>query len=152
MTALLPPPAPEDTRAAPPEAPAAEHPAHDLRAWLREPVDRATPIVLAGAWFVLVQIAFALEPATSRSEPAIGVLLSLAMYGLLAIMVTGLVMHRRFGVVASLGAATLATAASIACPVTGHHPFGTWWYGQMACVLALVGVSVAMLRRPSPSA
>jgi hypothetical protein len=43
----------------------------------------------------------------------------------------------------------LATAASIACPVTGHHGFGAWWFGQMACVLALVAVSAVALRRES---
>jgi hypothetical protein len=77
----------------------------------------------------------------------IGLLLELSMYGLLATMVAGLVMQQRFGLVASLGAAVLATAASIACPVTGHHTFGTWWFGQMACVLALVAISSVALQR-----
>ena len=40
-----------------------------------------------------------------------------------------------------------ATAAAIACPVTGHHTFGTWWFGEMACVLTLLGISVAALHR-----
>jgi hypothetical protein len=102
---------------------------------------------VAVAWIVLMEIAMAVEPATSRAEPVIGVLLQLAMWTLLATMITGLVMQRRFGLVASLGGAVLATAASIACPISGHHTFGTWWYGQMACVLGLVAVSVVALRR-----
>ena len=137
-----------DLEREPERAPA---PSEELRAWLGERIDRYTPMVVAGAWFVLLQVAAALEPAPARAEPAIGVLLALAMYTLLAVMVTGLVMHRRFGLVASLAAAVLAAAASIACPITGHHQFGTWWYGQMACVLALVAISVASLRRPSPA-
>jgi hypothetical protein len=123
----------------------------DLRAWLRERVDGVVCAVVALAWFVLMEIAMAVEPATTRSEPVIGVFLQLAMWLLLATMVTGLVMQRRFGLVASLGGAVLATAASIACPISGHHQFGTWWYGQMACMLALVAVSVVALRR-HPSA
>jgi hypothetical protein len=36
---------------------------------------------------------------------------------------------------------------SIACPTTGHHPFGLWWIAQLACVGGLVGISAAALRR-----
>jgi hypothetical protein len=131
------------------EAPAiAPAPARfDSRAWLLDAVDGRLGVVVAIAWLVLIQIAFALEPPARESLPVIGVLLEVVMYALLATMVTGLVMQRRFGLVASLGAAVLATAASIACPVTGHHTFGAWWFGQMACVLALVAVSVAVLQR-----
>jgi hypothetical protein len=67
------------------------------------------------------------------------------MWGLLATMAAGLVMQRRFGLVASFGAAGFMTLLSVACPVSGHHPFGAWWYGQMACVLALVAASVVAL-------
>ena len=119
----------------------------DTRAWLAENVDGRLGAVVGVAWFVLVQVAYLLEPRANRPEPVIGVLLEVTMYVLLATMITGLVMQRRFGLVAAVGAALLATAASIACPVTGHHTFGTWWFGQMACVLALLGVSVAALHR-----
>lgn len=106
---------------------------------------------LAIAWLVLLQIAFALEPATNQAEPVYGVVLELTMWLLLATMLTGLVMQRRFGLVASLGAAGFMTALSVACPVSGHHPFGAWWYGQMACVLALVAASVVAVRLSTPS-
>jgi len=33
------------------------------------------------------------------------------------------------------------------CPVSGHHSFGAWWYGQMLCALGLVAISFAALRR-----
>jgi len=147
--------APTDEVAAPvfgAEAPA-PHPSitdairTDTRAWLGEVVDGRVGLVLAVAWFVLIQVAAAIEPPARESEPFIGVLLEITMYLLLATMVTGFVMQRRFGLVASLGAAVLATAASIACPISGHHQFGTWWYGQMACVLVLVGISVAAIYR-----
>lgn len=119
----------------------------DTRAWLAESVDGRLGAVVGIAWFVLIQVAFLLEPRTDHPVPVIGVLLEVTMYVLLATMITGLVMQRRFGLVAAVGAAVLATAAAIACPVTGHHTFGTWWFGQMACVLALVGITVAALHR-----
>jgi hypothetical protein len=27
--------------------------------------------------------------------------------------------------------------------VSGHHPFGAWWFGQMACALGMLGGSIA---------
>jgi len=139
------PPEHEQAPAARPDA--SSPPSLDLREWLQARIDGPVCIAVAVAWFVLLEIATALEPATTRSEPVIGVFLQLAMWFLLATMITGLVMQRRFGLVASLGGAVLATAASIACPISGHHQFGTWWYGQFACVLALVAVSVVALKR-----
>ena len=122
----------------------------DTRAWLGERIDGRLAGGVAIAWLVLLQIAFALEPATNQTEPIYGVVLELTMYALLATMLTGLVMQRRFGLVASLGAAGFMTALSVACPVSGHHAFGSWWYGQMACVLALVSASVFALHRSNP--
>lgn len=119
----------------------------DTKTWLQERVDGRAGLVLGAAWFVLFNVAMALEPATSRSEPAIGVVLALAFWLLIGIMAAGFVMERRFGMVASLAAATFFTMLSIACPVTGHHPFGAWWFGQMACALTLMGLSVAALSR-----
>jgi hypothetical protein len=117
----------------------------DTRAWLAERIDGRLAGGIAVAWLVLLQVAFALEPATNQAEPIYGVVLEFTMYALLATMITGLVMQRRFGLVASLGAAGFMTALSVACPISGHHAFGTWWYGQMACVLALVAASVVAL-------
>ncbi len=51
------------------------------------------------------------------------------------------------GIEAALGAAAWFVAMAVACPVSGHHSFGAWWYGQMACALGLVAITVAALRR-----
>jgi len=118
------------------------------REWLQDRIDGRVAIAVGIAWFVLNEIAYALEPAAQQSVPVIGIVLEVTMYVLLAAMLTGLVMQRRWGLLASFGAAVLATAASIACPVSGHHAFGAWWFGQMACMLALVAISVFALRRP----
>ena len=93
----------------------------DTREWLQDRIDGRVAIAVGVAWFVLDRIAYALEPAAQQSEPFIGILLEITMYVLLAAMLAGLVMQRRWGLLASFAAAILATAASIACPVTGHH-------------------------------
>src|SRR4051812_22341288 len=111
----------------------------DTRTWLQERIDGRLAAGVAVAWFVLLQVAMALEPVTHRPEPSYGILLELTMWLLLASMVTGLVMQRRWGLVASLAAAGFFTAPSVACPVSGHHAFGAWGFGQMACAFGLVG-------------
>src|SRR5262245_50804213 len=121
----------------------------DTSTWLRERIDGRVAVGLGVAWFVLFQIAAALEPATNEPEPWFGVVLELAFWILVATMVTGFLMQRRLGFAASLAAAGFLTALSVACPVSGHHPFGAWWFGQMACVLALVAASVVALRWPA---
>jgi hypothetical protein len=141
----------------PSPARAPEPPASDRRApehlgpWLRERVEPRVAVVVAVAWFVLWQIAALLEPETSHEVPVIAVVLEVGMWVLLGMTVVGLATRRRWGLLASLGGAGVATAASIACPTTGHHPVGAWWFGQMACVLALVAVSTWALRTAAES-
>ena len=120
-----------------------------MRAWLTERIDLRVAIGLFVAWLVLPEIAYQLEPAARGSEPFIGLLLAIAMNVLFVATLAGLVARRRWGLAASLGGAVLATVASIACPVSGHHQFGTWWYAQMACMVTLVVISVAALSRGS---
>jgi hypothetical protein len=95
---------------------------------------------------VLYQVAGALQPVTHRPEPSYAVALGVLLLMLLAVTATGLVMQRRWGLVSSLAAAGYFTALSIACPVSGHHPFGLWWVGEMACALTLVALSVLAIR------
>jgi hypothetical protein len=116
------------------------------RAWLQERINVWVAIGVGISWFVLTEIAAALEPATNRPEPLIGTLLIGAMDVVFVVLLVGLAMRRRWGLVASLAGAVLSTAMVVACPTSGHHQFGNWWYGEMACVLALVAISVAALR------
>ncbi len=115
--------------------------------WLRDRINVWVAIAVGVSWFVLTPIAAALEPATDRAEPLLGTLLGASMDVLFVVMLLGLAMRRRWGLVASVAGGALVTAMVVACPTTGHHQFGTWWYGEMACALALVGISVAALRR-----
>jgi peptidoglycan/LPS O-acetylase OafA/YrhL len=122
------------------------------RTWLRQRIDGRVALAVGLAWLVLLQVATALEPTTNQPEPVYGIALELVAWLLLAAMATGLIMQRRAGLVASLGAAGFLTALSVACPVSGHHPFGAWWFGQMACVLALGAITLAALRRTTEPA
>jgi hypothetical protein len=115
-------------------------------------VDARAAIALGAAWFVLVPVAAALEPEASRSDPTFAVALGVLANVVFVAMLVGLALLRRWGLLASLAGAALATAMALACPTTGHHPFGLWWIGQMACVGALVLGSVIALRLPEPAA
>ncbi len=122
------------------------------RRWLHERIDPKVAIGVGVSWFVLYTIGAELEPAPNRSEPLIGVALGVTLIGLFVAALVGLGMRRRWGAGLSLVAACTLTFMSVMCPVSGHHTFGAWWYGQMACALGLVGISLWALARPAGSA
>ncbi len=130
-------------------APVAAATRPDTRAWLAERISTETAVLMGATWYVLFLIATGLEPQASGSESAWAAALSFVFLGLLAVTAVGLLVRRRWGLLASLGAAGLFTAFAVACPTTGHNPVGAWWFGQMACVFALVGASAYALRRPA---
>jgi hypothetical protein len=134
---------------------AAEAPRHaeapSMQAWLRERINVWVALGIGVSWFVLLTIGAELEPATDQSEPLLGVLLGVATLTLFVTMLVGLAMRRRWGIVASFVGGIVLTAMAIMCPVSGHHSFGAWWYGQMACALALVAISVVALPRGGAS-
>jgi hypothetical protein len=122
----------------------------DTREWLSQRISGEVGIVVGVAWYVLFSIAVALEPAATQPEAfptwlAVGI--EVALLGLLAVTAVGLVARRRVGLVASVGASALFLAMVVACPVSGHHGFGAWWYGQMACAIGLVAITGGALRR-----
>jgi len=134
---------------APPAPPAAPE-RLETREWLVTRIGRNVAIFVGVAWYVLFFVAVSLEPAATHPEaiPAwIGVTVDVVLLGLLAVMACGLGARRRWGLVASMAAAGVFLMATIACPVSGHHSFGLWWYGQMACSLGLVAISGATLKR-----
>jgi len=115
------------------------------RDWLQQRIDGRVAAGVGIAWLVAYQLAASLEPVTHQPEPWYGVVLGVAFMALLAGTAAGLVAQRRWGLVVSLAAAGFFTALSVACPVSGHHPFGAWWFGQMACALGMLGGSLAAL-------
>ena len=122
----------------------------DTRTWLCERIDGRVAAAVGVTWYVLFGIAQAIEPAPANPNavPAwIETALSVVFLGTLAVMLPGLVARRRWGLLGSLAASVVVVAATIACPTTGHHQFGLWWLGEMACAAGLLALSVATLKR-----
>ena len=115
---------------------------------LNERIDVRVALGLGVAWLVLPEIGATLEPTAHHADPSWAVALGYGMNVLFLAMLFGLAVRRRWGLVTSLVGATVMTAFAVACPTSGHHAWGLWWVGQMACVLALVVGSVWALRLP----
>lgn len=130
-----------------PAAPAPAAPAAFTREWLAQAIDGRVAVAVGLAWMVLLGLASAIEPRPSESGALVGTLLGLSLDGLLLGMLVGLSLRRRWGLAFALAGGVLATAAAIACPVSGHHRLGAWWFGQMACMTALVALSAVSLAR-----
>jgi hypothetical protein len=119
----------------------------DTRSWLADRVSTETAVLMGATWYVLFMIGTGLEPRAAGPDPAWAVALGFGFLGVLAITAAGLLVRRRWGLLASLGAAGVYTAFSVACPISGHHGLAAWWFGQMACALILVGASAFALAR-----
>jgi len=122
----------------------------ETREWLGQEIASHLALIVGVSWFLLYSIAVALEPAADHPDafPAwLAATIELTLLGLLAVTAAGLITRRRFGLVAALGAAAWFVAMVVACPVSGHHTFGSWWYGQMACAIGLVAITGSALRR-----
>jgi hypothetical protein len=104
--------------------------------------------VLGVGWPLAFLIMLALEPAPAdpqAAQPLAGTLLAVGfMAGLLLTSAAAGTRHRL-----AAGAATVtgvfALVGAAACPASGHHAYGAWWFAQMAVVIAMLGVSVAAL-------
>lgn len=128
-----------------------------LRDWLTEDgaVGRRWPRALGVGWIFVLVAAVAVEPAPSDTEASDPLWASLVFLGLLsALAVAGgaLARRRRLGLVASVVAGGLALFSTVMCPVSDHHEtVGAWWYLQMTGFTALIGASLAGLRRARAS-
>jgi hypothetical protein len=122
----------------------------DAREWLTERIPNRLALVVGASWYVLYLLVYALEPAADHPDafPAwLAAALEITSLALIGVMAAGLIAQRRWGLVGSMGAAVFLVALVVACPVTGHHSFGAWWFGQMACAIGLVAITGAALRR-----
>jgi hypothetical protein len=115
----------------------------ETREWLSGRINGGLAAGVGIGWFVAYQVAASLEPVTHQPEPWYGIVLNVGLLALIATTAVGLIMQRRWGLVVSVGAGLAFAALSVACPVSGHHPFGAWWFGQMACALGILGGSLA---------
>ncbi|MCJ7437858.1 MAG: hypothetical protein MUP97_08870 [Acidimicrobiia bacterium] len=135
-----------DTTTAPLPEPASDA-TPDTGEWLQQRIPGAMAATVGLSWYALFAASAAVEPETSNAVPVIGLVLGVALLGAMLATGIGLAACRRWGLVAALGASVLLVASAVACPTTGHHTIGTWWFFQMACSFAAVGVSVVALRR-----
>ena len=69
-----------------------------------------------------------------------------AFLGTVLAMVAGFTGRSRLGALASFAGAGVFLTMVVACPVTGHHAIGAWWYAQVAGTAAVGTASVAALR------
>ena len=112
-------------------------------------IPRRTAFGLLAAWAVLFPVAIALEPAAAADgQPWWGVPAGAALFGALGATITGLAQRKTWGIGASIAASSLFTVGVFACPATGHHAMGLWWFGELAAAAVLVAMSArAYLRR-----
>ncbi|HEY6415227.1 MAG TPA: hypothetical protein VIX41_03280 [Acidimicrobiales bacterium] len=115
--------------------------------------DRLTPTwagILGFGWPLAIVASIALEPAPADPEAAVPVVVSLASIGLFAALVATAVAagnRQPAAAVAAVVTGLIALGFTVSCPVTGHHTFGAWWFGQMALTLTMFGASLAALGR-----
>lgn len=135
------------TRARAPQSERA--PRADTRQWLHDEVSKGWAYGLAAGWYALILLSQILAPAPADESGVlvwIGIALSIVFMAVVLVAMAGLVLRRRWGLVASLGAAGLLVADSIACPMTGHHHFGAFAVVQAVGAVALADVSIRALR------
>ena len=108
----------------------------------------AWALTLGLAWVAFNALAAVLEPTPAQTTLAWWeVPVVFAQLGSLGVVAAGLARRSPWAAGASLAAALFFTAGVFACPATGHHLFGLWWFGEFAAVLALTALSaVAYLR------
>lgn len=109
------------------------------------------PRNLGLAWVAVFAMAVAVEPAPAdpeASDPVWASLLFLGLLSALAVAGASLARRRRLGLMALIGAGGLALVGTVMCPVSDHHEaVGAWWYLQLTGFTALIGASLAGLRR-----
>lgn len=112
-------------------------------------LSRRTAAVLGLAWIGFVLATSILEPAPAQPTMAWWESIALIVQlGALGAVAAGLARRTSWAAGASLGASAIFTASVFACPATGHHMFGLWWFGEFAAVLAVAALSaIAFLRR-----
>lgn len=115
--------------------------------------DRLAPTwagILGFGWPLAIVTSIAIEPAPADPNAAVPVIVSLASMALFAALVaTAVAAGNRHPSAAIAGVVTglLSLGFTLSCPLSGHHTFGAWWFGQMALTLAMLGVSAAALGR-----
>jgi hypothetical protein len=106
--------------------------------------------LLAATWIAFLASVILLAPASQEpagSTPAWVEALIAGVWLALPLATIGALSRSAWlGYGASLSAAGMAVALSVACTTTGHHG-GSWWLYELGGSVALAGLSVLGLRR-----
>ncbi len=118
-------------------------PAPPTRNPVARQLSRPLSVTLLVAWAVGFPLALALEPTPANAGviPWWSFFVDIGLMTAIAAAFVGLAKGRRSGAGASFVAASILTAGVFACPATGHHTIGLWWFGEFAIALALVALS-----------
>jgi hypothetical protein len=112
----------------------------------------AWALVLGLGWPIAFLIATAVEPPPADPGASAPLVVELGGLAFLAAMGGTIVASvNRHPVAALSGVATglIGAAFSIACPMSGHHGYGLWWFAQIGVILAMLAASfVALAQRP----
>jgi hypothetical protein len=153
------PPKAEPTPDAWPPQPAPARPLRPASAPSR-PRPQVSDLVSAGwaaalgiGWPLAIIVSKALEPAPADPNAPMPVLAELANLALFfALVGTAIAAGVRHRAAAAGGVVTglLVVPLAIACPVSGHHAIGLWWFaelGILTSMLAVSGVALLHIRR-----
>jgi hypothetical protein len=105
--------------------------------------------LLAATWIVFLGSVLLLAPASQESATApawVDALIAGLWLALPMAAIGGFARSSWLGYGASLSAAGMATALSVACSTTGHHG-GSWWLYELGGSIALAGLSAVGLWR-----
>lgn len=132
--------------------PAAARPMRDARSRPPRPTHGLLTMPWAAAiglgWPLAIAATIALEPVPADPDAPVPLVIELASLGLFAALLATVVAAgiRHWGAaVAGLAVGLLAVTFTVACPVSGHHAVGLWWFGQLGLVVAMLATSLAAL-------
>ena len=133
----------------PAEPPPPPPPPEPVLAERRGALSRNWALVLGLGWPAAVVISRAIQPAPANPEAALplwaAVIELILTAGLLATVATAAGRRPQAAMFsAGLGVATLGLV--VACPASGHHGFGAWWFAELALYGGLFAASMAALR------
>lgn len=108
---------------------------------------------LALGWPVVLAVSALIEPApdgTGSAVDAAPAVVSVAsvvfLAGVMATIAAAAARRRPSAALWSAGAGSLALGLSLSCPLSGHHAYGAWWFGELAMIAGMLWISVAAWR------
>ena len=135
------------------ETPAATEPELEAPSQVATLADRALGKLgwlLAATWIAFLASVIVLAPASQEQAASAPLWVEALIAGIwlaLPLATIGALSRSAWlGYGASLSAAGMAVALSVACSTTGHHG-GSWWLYELGGSIALAGLSVLGLRR-----